>query len=249
MAKASHPGRTKTRLVPPLDLEAAAALNTVFLRDVADNLAAAGRLAAIAPFMAFGPPGSAGFFEETLPPDLGLLEVWLPSLGDCLIKTVTDLLAMGYGAACVLNGDSPTLPTALLVATAEALARPGDRAVLGPSSDGGYYLLGLKRPHRRLFQDIAWSTERVAAQTLERAAEIDLEVVCLAEWYDVDDAATLQRLAHELREGPGDDASGLAPHPARHTAGFLRDLPARSGRQAMIAAAVTAALPVGGGTL
>jgi len=98
----------------------------------------------------------------------------------------------------VLNSDSPTLPTAFLVEAAEALARPGDRAVFGPSSDGGYYLLGLKTAHRRLFEDIAWSTERVAEQTLQRAAEIGLEVHRLPGWYDVDDVESLRRLRGEL---------------------------------------------------
>ena len=98
----------------------------------------------------------------------------------------------------VLNSDSPTLPTAFLVETAEMLARPGERAVLGPSSDGGYYLLGLKTAHRRLFEDIAWSTERVAAQTLERAREIGLDVHMLPVWYDVDDIEGLRRLAGEV---------------------------------------------------
>ena len=180
---------------------------------------------------------------------IGLLEVWRPSLGDCLIETVTALLNMGYGAACVLNGDSPTLPTSLLVATVEALMPPGDRAVLGPSSDGGYYLLGLKRPHERLFQDVAWSTERVAAQTLERAREIGLEVVRLAEWYDVDDAATLLRLAHELQEASGDPSAGLVPHPARHTARFLRELSSKDGGQVMVTAPAFAGVSSGGSTL
>ena len=98
----------------------------------------------------------------------------------------------------VLNSDSPTLPTALLIETAAALARPGDRAVLGPSSDGGYYLLGLKAAHRRMFEDIAWSTARVAEQTLQRAREIDLEVHVLPLWYDVDDVDGLRRLNAEL---------------------------------------------------
>jgi hypothetical protein len=70
--------------------------------------------------------------------------------------------------------------------------------VLGPSTDGGYYLLGLKRPHRRLFEDIDWSTERVAAQTLQRAHELDLAVHQLPSWYDVDDAGTLRLLMGEL---------------------------------------------------
>ena len=99
----------------------------------------------------------------------------------------------------MLNSDSPTLPTAFLVETAAVLARPGDRAVLGPSSDGGYYLLGLKAAHRRVFEDIAWSTERVAQQTLDRAREIDLDVHVLPVWYDVDDADGLRRLGSELR--------------------------------------------------
>ena len=99
----------------------------------------------------------------------------------------------------MLNSDSPTLPTALLVETAEVLAQPGERAVLGPSNDGGYYLLGLKTAHHRMFEDIAWSTERVAEQTLERAREIKLDIHMLPVWYDVDDVDGLRRLSVELR--------------------------------------------------
>jgi len=67
-----------------------------------------------------------------------------------------------------------TLPLSLLVETARILARPGDQAVFGPAYDGGYYLLGVNAPHHRLFPAIAWSTEHVAHQTLERAAELHL---------------------------------------------------------------------------
>ena len=133
-----------------------------------------------------------------MPPAIGLIEAWLPNFGDCLLRTIEEIFARGHRSAVVLNSDSPTLPTAFLVETAEALARPGDRAVLGPSSDGGYYLLGLKTAHRRLFEDIAWSTERVAEQTLERAAEIGLDVYRLPVWYDVDDVESLRRLQSEL---------------------------------------------------
>lgn len=146
MAKASAPGRTKTRLVPPLTLAEAADLNTAFLQDVADNVLLASRDGAsgagIAGYAAFGPPGSEDFFQHTLPPSIGLIEAWLPNFGDCLLHTIEDIFARGHRSAVVLNSDSPTLPTAFLVETAAALARPGDRAVLGPSSDGGYYLLG-----------------------------------------------------------------------------------------------------------
>jgi uncharacterized protein len=230
MAKASAPGRAKTRLVPPLTFEEAAALNTAFLQDVADNvqLAAqsAGPHAAIAGYAAFGPPGTEDFFRRTLPAAIELIDAWLPNFGDCLLHTIREIFARGHGSAVVLNSDSPTLPTAFLVETAEALAQPGDRAVLGPSSDGGYYLLGLKTAHRRLFEDIAWSTERVAEQTLERAREIGLDVYRLPVWYDVDDAESLRKLDAELRRFDSLRARlGVSePHHARHTAALVSSL-------------------------
>jgi rSAM/selenodomain-associated transferase 1 len=199
MAKASAPGQTKTRLVPPLTFDQAAALNTAFVQDIADNVLLAGRHSAIAGYVAFAPRGSEDFFRGILPPAIGLIDACLPTLGDCLVRTVEEVLARGHQSAVVLNSDSPTLPTAVLVETAQALAQPGERAVLGPSSDGGYYLLGIKTAHYRLFEDIAWSTERVAAQTRERAREIKLDVHTLPVWYDVDDVEGLRRLRSEVR--------------------------------------------------
>ena len=231
MAKASAPGRAKTRLVPPLTFEEAAVLNTAFLQDVADNvLLAAGdaeRHGGIAGYAAYGPPGSEDFFRRTLPGAIGLIEAWRQNFGDCLLHTIEEIFARGHASAVVLNSDSPTLPTAFLVETAAALARPGDRAVLGPSSDGGYYLLGLKAAHRHMFENIAWSTEQVAKQTLERAREIGLEVHRLPVWYDVDDIDGLRRLYTELPDRP--DAQRRRPdknqpHHAVHTAALMNSL-------------------------
>jgi uncharacterized protein len=66
--------------------------------------------------------------------------------------------------------------------------------VIGPCTDGGYYLLGLRRVHARLFEDIDWSTSRVYGQTIE----VNLLAVVLPAWYDVDDEASLNRLLSEL---------------------------------------------------
>jgi rSAM/selenodomain-associated transferase 1 len=217
MAKASIPGRSKTRLVPPLTPAEAASLNTSFLRDVADNLIGASALANIAGFMAYAPAGSARFFRDTLPDRIGLIETVAPSFGDCLFHAATTLLGAGHDAVCLLNSDSPTLPTAYLTSAATALAAPGDRIVLGPSTDGGYYLLGLKQPHRRLFQDIDWSTERVAAQTLARAREVGVPVHQLPSWYDVDDLTALRLLVGELFEDRRFRVWGSRPTPATWT--------------------------------
>ena len=223
MAKASIPGRTKTRLVPPLTFEEAAQYNTAFLRDVADSILTASTRASIAGYVAYSPAHSRPFFEATLHCEVALIEACYPSFGDCLACAIARLLERGHRAAVVFNSDSPTLPTSLLVETAEVLARPGDRVVLGPALDGGYYLLGVKAEHHRLFQDIAWSTEHVAHQTLERARELDLPVHVLPKWYDVDDIAGLKMLQAELFEGRS-FAPELRPAQVRHTSALIQSL-------------------------
>ena len=220
MAKASRAGRTKTRLSPPYSPEEASAFNTAFLQDVAANLSSASKEASISGYMAYGPPGEEDFFDF-LPASIGLFEAWCPTFGETLFLAVSRLLALGHASACVLNADSPTLPPAFLVEAARKLAEPGDRAVLGPASDGGYYLLGLKRAHSRMFEDIAWSTADVARQTRERAAEIGLPVHLLPIWYDVDDVASLSR----VRDGwPGHEGPTLGA--ASNTRALLASLDA-----------------------
>jgi rSAM/selenodomain-associated transferase 1 len=223
MAKASIPGRTKTRLVPPLTAEEAAAFNTAFLQDVAANILSASGGMNISGYMAFGPPEAAAFFRAMLPPRIGLIESWLPNFGDCLLSAIDHLFGSGHTAAVVLNSDSPTLPTSILIDTARILAEPGDRAVIGPSTDGGYYLLGLKAAHRRLFQDIDWSTERVARQTMERAREIGLPVRVLPTWYDVDELEALKLLHGELCQDRS-FAPDLLSHQAPRTTALMRAL-------------------------
>ncbi len=223
MAKASYPGRAKTRLCPPLTFEEAAAFNTAFLKDIADNLIAASAQASLAGSIAYGPPGSEAFFRAHIPASIALHEVSYPNFGACLMKALTLQFAGGHEAACVLNSDGPTLPAGLLVEMTNVLQEPGDRAVLGPSSDGGYYLLAVKAMHPRLFEDIAWSTGIVARQTLDRAAEIGLPVHVLPEWYDVDDSEGIHLLMGELLEGRA-FSQALRSSPARHSLALLQSL-------------------------
>ncbi len=241
MAKASVPGRAKTRLVPPLTFAEAAEFNTAFLKDVAANIAAAAAEVPIRGYAAFGPPETAAFFSSTLVSSVRLIEAWHPNFGDCLFTAIEQMFARDHSAAVVLNSDSPTLPTALLVRTAQLLANPGDHAVLGPSRDGGYYLLGLKAPHRRLFEDVAWSTQRVAAQTRARIAEMGLPVHVLPEWYDIDDAQSLQLLRSEL-DGAAVVDPNLRPHAAVHSGALMRRLLAQADLAARLEIACAPAL-------
>jgi rSAM/selenodomain-associated transferase 1 len=218
MAKAPRLGEVKTRLVPPLTAEQAAALSGCFIRDIAGNILAAAESEPIDGYVAYSPAGAERVFAPLLPAGIVLLPPRRAGLGASLLDAAEDLLAQGYGSVCLVNSDSPNLPTARLVEAARALAGPDDRLVLGPAEDGGYYLIGLKRPHRRLFEDIAWSTERVFRQTQERAAELGLATATLAAWYDVDDVLSLRRLIAELA------AAAPAGYAAPHTAAFLRRL-------------------------
>lgn len=226
MAKASVAGTVKTRLVPPLTHQEAAELNSCCLADVAANITAAAAEAPIQGFAAYHPPGSEPFFKDLLPDGFQLLPPKEPTLGRSLFHAARDLLAVGYRSVCLVNADSPTLPTELLVETACRLHEPGDRVVLGPAADGGYYLIGMKYFHQRLFEAIDWSTERVYRQTVARAGEIGLPVAALAEWYDVDDEVSLTLLASELLCGP--DAAGRynGGYSAPRTAALLERLAA-----------------------
>jgi rSAM/selenodomain-associated transferase 1 len=195
MAKAPRPGKVKTRLSPPMTLEQTAALNVCFLRDTTENLAT---IPGSAGLISYTPVGDEALFAGLLPDTFGLVLQRGDGFGERLLAAALDILAIGYGAVCLIDSDSPTVPAAAFEQAVQALAAPGDRIVLGPSHDGGYYLIGMKQPHREPFERIAWSTGSVCQETLERCTEANLEVVLLPTWYDVDDAATLHLLREEL---------------------------------------------------
>ncbi len=236
MIKAPRPGASKTRLSPPLTPEEAAAISTCFLRDTTANIAhvvsahaPGGGGAPAAGVAVYTPTGLEAAFDGLLPDGFTMIAQRDGDFGTRLLGAVEDLLAVGYGSVCLIDSDSPTLPAAALAAAVEALAQPGDRVVLGPSEDGGYYLIGVKAAHKRLFEDITWSTEHVTPQTLARAAELGLETVVLPTWYDVDDRATLRLLWEELFGGDSTRAQA-GGYPAPRTREFLASLLTAEGR-------------------
>jgi rSAM/selenodomain-associated transferase 1 len=220
MAKAPSAGSVKTRLTPPLTSEEASVLSACFLRDTANNVCDQSADGVIV----FTPAEKRELFDGIVPKSFQLLAQRGESLGDRLLNATTDLLAAGYDSICLINSDSPTLPPAILLSAIEALAPEGDRLVLGPAEDGGYYLIGLKNPHQILYDRIAWSTSEVLAHTVERAKQISLPMVMLPEWYDVDDAVTLDRLCRELFSSHRFSENGYHPYAAPFTREYLENL-------------------------
>ena len=226
MTKAPRAGEVKTRLIPPLTPEEAAALNRCFLRDTSATISQVREGAR--GVACFTPSGSEKAFSDILPGNFRLIAQRGENLDQRLICATQDLLGTGFSAVCLINSDSPTVPASIFAKAVEILSEPADRIVLGPSDDGGYYLIGLKQLHRRIFEGIDWSTDQVLKQTLQRAAELQLAVRFLPAFYDVDDPATLDRLCGDLLRGSSDpEISVVAPA----TQKFLREIIAREGRE------------------
>ena len=225
MTKAPQAGKVKTRLVPPLTPDEAAALNICFLRDTTAAIAATQAAGGACGVVCYTPVGSEEAYQGILPDEFVLVPQRGTTFGERLSCATEDILKVGFGSVCLIDSDSPTLPSEAYAQAVDALAKPGDRIVLGPSDDGGYYLIGLKKAHRRVFQNVDWSTECVFEQTVQRAREKNLEVHLLPLWYDVDDRATLRRLCHELLDD-GNTSKGFA---APETRRYLIELMANKG--------------------
>ena len=224
MTKAPRAGQVKTRLVPPLKPNEAAELNGFFLHDTTTAITNSATAKDACGIAVYTPIGSESAYTDILPDNFRLLPQRGDGFGERLYFAALDLFKCGFESVCLIGSDSPTVPPKNFTQAVKLLQRPGDRVVLGPCDDGGYYLIGLKKPHKELFERIDWSTERVLAQTRQRAREIGLEVKLLPVGYDVDDSASLHRLCKELLTGKQSDS--VAPRTRR----FLRDIIGREGR-------------------
>lgn len=208
MAKQPVPGRTKTRLSPPLPAAETAELYRCFLLD---KLAQMRRVEMVDLTVAYWPAGARDYFAD-LAPDFELI----PQIGDDLAQRLRNMFDVafdrGYGQVMAIDGDTPTLPAGYLRQGFLRLNDPAVDVVLGPCEDGGYYAIGMKENHPTLF-DVTMSTRRVADDTLAQAEAAGLRVELLPTWYDVDTPAELERLAAELADAGGERAAA--------TAGFL----------------------------
>lgn len=223
MCKAPRPGFTKTRLAATFGDEFAAALSGCFLRDTGTLI---DRLAAplgLCPFGVYTPIDAKAEVGELLPRSFSLTPQTGSDFADLMQDAFADLFVHSAAGVVIVGADIPTLPAEVMAQAVFQLREPGDRVVLGPARDGGYYLIGLKTSHPELFRDMPWSTPEVYGVTLERAAGIGLPVAALPVWYDVDDDESFAWLIDDLSRGDARLPSGQpAPSPAEATRAFLQ---------------------------
>ena len=204
IGKAPEAGSTKTRLAPVVTPDAAAALYRAFLLDAVELGLSLGweRVAVV------HPRGGGALLRAILPDRAYLLEQPASGLADALACAFEREFADGFERVVLIGSDNPTLAAEPIEQACAAL-NGADDVSIGPSADGGYYLIGMRQPHLGLFEAIDWSTSRVYAQTLARAERLGLLVHPVRESYDVDTPEDLDRLRRELRS--------MLPGVAAHT--------------------------------
>ncbi len=194
--KPPQPGRVKTRLVGALSAAQAAALHEAFLVDLCERLAGA-------PTFALRLAWALDEGEEPPACSLPATRQRGRDLGERLFDALA-AAAADHALVAAVGSDHPELTRSRVDEAFAALAA-GAQVAIGPASDGGYYLIALRREAlaERLFADVPWSTGEVLARQLDRCAELGLAVTLLPEESDVDTPADLERLTASLRAGGG----------------------------------------------
>lgn len=200
-AKAPVPGQVKTRLCPPLTPDEAATLHGSFVLDTLERTKAAiaSERLSVDRYIACFPSASLVFFkilEERH--GVRLLNQAGDDLGQRMHQAFADLFGRGYRKVFIVGTDVPTLPFSVYQ-QAVSLIESHD-LVLGPATDGGYYLIGLKRPVPELFADVPWSTVDVLAVTRRNASRLGLTVGLVKEWHDIDAPEDLRALIRDCTQ-------------------------------------------------
>lgn len=193
MAKVPRPGNVKTRLAGVLSPEGSAELAAAFIKD---TVAKTGGLRA-AVTVAFDPPEDEKAIRALLTPDIAVFGQTGADLGD-RVTAAFDEAFRNHGDVVVMVGtDSPTVPADYFEQAFEHLELETE-VVLGGTTDGGFYLIGLRAPHPEIFAGVRWSSSTAFEDVYQNAMSRGLHLREVPSWYDVDTPADLAKLVNEL---------------------------------------------------
>jgi len=208
MAKAPKPGAVKTRLTPNLPPHAA----TEFYRCLLDDTLALARSLGVVEVAIMCPHSDVNELAQLAGNGASVVAQTGEGLAAGLTSVFAHFAEANRRRVMAFNSDSPHLPRAALEDAFETLATHD--VVVGPTHDGGYYLVGAKASHPTLFANDGMGTSSALENLLSRARTLELSVGFAEPFYDVDVADDLTRLAEELR---------LAPARAPRTATWLKE--------------------------
>lgn len=218
MLKAPVAGQVKTRLVPPLSPKDAARLYRCFIQDTFNRISVLTDIDIIA---AYTPRNLAKKIKNLLPTKSIILPQKGKDLGERLTNVFSHLFSHGYKKVAIIGTDSPDLPIEYIEKSFSLLNKK-TTLVLGPTEDGGYYLIAMSNllspmgtdlksvPKKggmggfagEIFQDITWSANTVFEKTIEKAKRAGLKTAVLPKWYDVDDIESLMVLRKNIKDTP-----------------------------------------------
>ena len=216
MAKAPIAGAVKTRLQPFLSAEEAADLARALLLDQLHHLRA---IETVDLYVAFTPLQEEALMKQLVPAPFQLFLQSEGDLGARMKNVFAQLFGKGYKAIVLIGGDLAPVPLEYFAQAYDYLDGPEPRVGLGPSRDGGYYLVGLNRPMPAMFENMAWSHDQVFTQTVTKLADLGIETRQLPVWFDIDTPDDLQILM--TREDDRQNAS------MKNTLKLLRHLDGR----------------------
>ena len=199
VAKEPVPGKVKTRLFPELSPAVAADLYRCFLHDRIQEVST---LNEVDRAIAYTPEDARETFITLALDGFELFAQQGKHLGERLNNIFLEKLSQGYKAVSIVDSDSPDLPKSLIKESFELLLSKRVEVVFGPCHDGGYYLVGMRKPHPELFRNIPWSTENVLSVTLEKARKMGLNVKLLSTWNDLDTFKDLLEFYNKYKDRP-----------------------------------------------
>ena len=195
-AREPKKGKVKTRLASRLSQTECLRLYKRFLRDtvsLARNINCSRRI------IAFDSDEQNPSFLKKIASDFGFYRQKGRYLGERMLDVFNALAATDMKIV-IIGSDSPGLPGSYISRAFDELNKKD--IVLGPAYDGGYYLIGLKKPCRAIFAGVKWGASSVFAQTLKKAKELKMKIAVLGSWYDIDTPQDLKYLqkgfSHEI---------------------------------------------------
>ena len=198
-AKKPEAGKVKTRLAEGIGAASAVRLYQAFLKDIISTLNGLDRPFAVA----YTPVGAGEYFEGVAGGAMELFPQQGRDLGERMKNAFSRQFALGYDRVILIGSDIPLLSPDILREAREALA--DHPVVMGPCRDGGYYLIGLRRPVEGIFSGISWGGDRVLRDTVSILRRQRCNYRLLPELFDIDRLDDLKRLNEEIlsRTGTG----------------------------------------------
>ncbi|HXK26914.1 MAG TPA: TIGR04282 family arsenosugar biosynthesis glycosyltransferase [Candidatus Binatia bacterium] len=191
MAKAPIAGEVKTRLVPLLTHEQAADLYRALLLDQLEHLS---RLTVADLYLVYAPGSAAPLMKQLAPPNFHCFAQRGGDLSERMDAAFIDLWRRGHRNVVLVGSDLPALPLSYLETAFGLLVTSTHQVVLGPSRDGGYYLVGMNQPTPEMFQNMTWSHNQVLAQTTDKLGKLGIQPALLPGWFDIDSFEDLKQL-------------------------------------------------------